>query len=56
MIELDLKPGDLRLSQDLSHHDWLTPDSVLSFSSRCVGVIGILLLSNGDVDINTAAM
>ena len=36
-----LKPGDLCLSQDLPHHDRLTPDSSPSFSDSHVVVMEI---------------
>ena len=36
-----LKPVDLHLSQDLPHHNQLTPDSAPYFSVYCVGVAGI---------------
>ena len=39
-----LKPEDLNLSQDLTHHNWPTPDIASSFSVCCVGVMGIWCL------------
>ena len=39
-----LKPGDLRLSQDLPHHNRLNPDIALSLGGFYVGVMGIWCL------------
>ena len=49
-----LKPGDLRLSQYLAHHNWLTPDIAPSFSVHRVGLmvvlfVKMLLLIKGEV-------